>query len=141
VHGTTGERPIERFVREEAASLGPLDGRPPFGQMRELIRRVLPDATVEVDTNAYSVPWRLIGATVEVVVAGGRIGIRHGGDEVASHGETSGRRQRVMTAAHLAGIVSRPQSVPPAASSAGLVEAELLRPLSEYEQVAGGSFT
>jgi transposase len=141
VHGTTDERPIERFLREEAGALRPFDGRPPFGQIRELTRRVLPDATVEVDTNAYSVPWRLIGATVEVVVAGGRIGIRHGGDEVASHGETSGRRQRVMTAAHLAGIVSRPQSVPPAASSAGLVEAELLRPLSEYEQVAGGSFT
>jgi transposase len=143
VHGTTGERPIERFVREEAASLGPLDGRPPFGQMRELIRRVLPDATVEVDTNAYSVPWRLIGETVEVAVAGGRVSIRHRGGEVASHGETIGRRQRVMTADHLAGIISRPQSVPsqPAASPAGLVEAELLRPLSEYERVAGGSWS
>jgi hypothetical protein len=31
--------------------------------MRELIRRVKTDATVEVDTNSYSVPWR-IGETV-----------------------------------------------------------------------------
>lgn len=99
IHGTVAEKPIERFVRDEAAALRPLDGRPPFGQMRELIRRVQADATVELDTNSYSVPWRLIGETVTVMVAGGRVGIRHHGNEVASHGETTGRRQRVMAAA------------------------------------------
>ena len=71
--------------------------------MRELIRRVKTDATVEVDTNSYSVPWRLIGETVAVTVAGGRISVRHGGGELASHGEIAGRRQRVMAAAHLEG--------------------------------------
>ena len=30
VHGTTGEPPFERFRRDEAAALRPLDGRPPF---------------------------------------------------------------------------------------------------------------
>jgi len=88
--------------RDEAAALRPLDGRPPFGQMRELIRRVRADATVELDTNAYSVPWRLIGETVQIVVAGGRVSVRHRGREVAIHGETTGRRQRV---AQLAGYV------------------------------------
>jgi hypothetical protein len=89
----------------EAAALRPLDGRPPFDPMRDLIRRVKTDATVEVDTNSYSVPWRLIGETVAgaVTVAGGRISVRHGGGEVASHGEIAGRRQRVMAAAHLEG--------------------------------------
>jgi transposase len=104
LHGTTGEAPIARFTREEAAALRPLDGRPPFDPMRELIRRVKTDATVEVDTNSYSVPWRLIGETVAVTVASGRISVRHGGGEVASHGEIAGRRQRVMAAAHLEGI-------------------------------------
>ena len=103
VHGTTGEPPIERFVREEAAALRPLDGRPPFGQMRELMRRVQADATIEVDTNSYSVPWRLIGETVAVTVAGGRVSVRHRGGEVACHDELAGRRQRVMVAAHLEG--------------------------------------
>lgn len=51
----------------------PLDGQPPFRQVRELVRRVQADCTIELDTNAYSVPWRLIGETVEVVVAGGRV--------------------------------------------------------------------
>jgi transposase len=143
VHGTIAEKPIERFVRDEAAALRPLDGRPPFGQLRELVRRVQSDATVELDTNAYSVPWRLIGETVAVVVAGGRVSIRHHGGEVASHGETIGRRQRILVAAHLAGI-SQPHFVA-GEPSAGLLpaagEPELLRPLSEYEQAAGGHWS
>jgi transposase len=142
-HGTVAEKPAERFIRDEATALRPLAGRPPFGQMRELIRRVQADAMVELDTNAYSVPWRLIGETVQVVVAGGRVSIRQHGSEVASHGETIGRRQRVVTAAHLAGIsrlqfaVSEPATEP----LLGVAEPELLRPLSEYEQAAGGGWS
>ena len=141
IHGTTGEAPIVRFAREEAAALRPLAGRPPFGEIREFVRRVKSDATVEVDTNAYSVPWRLIGATVAVTVAGGRIVVSHGGGEVADHGEVAGRRQRVLAAAHLAGVAALarppvPASAPPTAPT--LAEPELLRPLSEYELAAGG---
>ena len=58
MHGTTGEAPIERFERDEAAALRPLAGRPPFRQVRELTRRVQNDGCVELDTNHYSVPWR-----------------------------------------------------------------------------------
>ncbi len=133
VHGTTGEKPIERFAFTEAAALRPIDGRPPFRQLRELVRRVQVDGTIELDTNAYTLPWRLIGETVQVVVAGGRISIRHRGVEVAAHVETTGRRQRVAVAAHLAGIGQR-QPEKPAGSP------ELLRPLAEYERAAGGSW-
>jgi transposase len=146
IHGTTGEAPIARFVREEVAALRPLDGRPPFDPMRELIRRVKTDATIEVDTNSYSVPWRLIGETVAVTVAGGRISVRHCGGEIASHGEIAGRRQRVMAAAHLEGIPALGRlpfvaSGPSAAPAPALGEPELLRPLSEYEQAAGGDWS
>ena len=37
IHGTTGEPPIARFERDEATALRPLDGRPPFRQVRELV--------------------------------------------------------------------------------------------------------
>ena len=144
IHGTTGEAPMARFARAEAAALRPLDGRPPFGQTRELIRRVKSDATVEVDTNSYSVPWRLIGETVAVTAAGGRICVRHGGGEMADHGEVSGRRQRVMAAAHLEGVAALSRSPVPARSpptAPALAEPDLLRPLSEYEQAAGGAFS
>jgi len=56
VHGSTGETPLTRFERAEAAALQKLDGRPPFRQVRELVRRVQPDCAVEVDRNSYSVP-------------------------------------------------------------------------------------
>ena len=64
VHGTTGEVPVVRFERDERQALRPLNGRPPFRQLRELTRRVQNDACVDVDTNHYSVPWKLIGAEV-----------------------------------------------------------------------------
>jgi transposase len=83
VHGTTGEVPAERFAREEQQALRPLDGRPAFRQMRELTRRVQTDACVDVDTNHYSVPWRLIGAQVSVVVSNGVVRVHHAGAEVA----------------------------------------------------------
>ena len=56
VHGTTGEAPMARFERDEAAALQLLNGRPPFRQMRELTRKVQNDGCVDVDTNHYSVP-------------------------------------------------------------------------------------
>lgn len=145
VHGTTGETPIERFQRAEAAKLRPIDGRPPFRQLRELIRRVQSDCTIELDTNAYSVPSRLIGETVQVVVAGGRVSIRHQGAEVASHVESSERHARVIVPIHLAGI-GRPKPAVPvageavAASAMPNLEPELLRPLAEYERLLGGGW-
>lgn len=143
-HGTTGEPPLKRFHRDEAAALRPLDGRPPFRQLRELMRRVQTDCSIELDTNSYSVPWRLIGETVQVMVAGGRVSIRHGGREVAAHDETSGRRQRVSDPIHLAGI-GRPQPAEPAAAGGEpepplAAASELLRPLAEYEQAIGGGW-
>lgn len=141
VHGTIGEPPIERFRRDEAAALRPLAGRPPFRQVRELVRKVQPDCAVEIDTNAYSVPWRLIGETVVVTVAEGRVRIQHAGQTVADHAESQGRKNRVVEPGHFHGVAGHGgavrQSLPavePAPSP------ELLRPLTEYEQIVGGGW-
>ncbi|MGD0719886.1 MAG: IS21 family transposase [Roseiarcus sp.] len=137
-HGATGETPRLRFERDEAAALQPLDGRTPFRQVRELVRKVQADCMVEVDANSYSVPWRLIGQSVEVSVDDGRIRIRHGGQEIAAHAETAGRKQRIVDPAHFHGVAgtARPIAAEPAAEAAPT----LLRPLAEYEQVAGGGW-
>jgi transposase len=145
VHGTTGEAPMARFVSEEAAALRPLNGRPPFRQLRELTRRVQNDACVDIDTNHYSVPWKLIGAEVTVQVGGGQIRIHHAGTEVACHNARLGRRERAVDRAHLDGIVPcRPDAASNAAAAvtlpALLTGIELLRPLAEYEQAAGGGW-
>ncbi len=145
VHGTTEEPPLARFQRDEAAALRSLEGRPPFRQMRELVRQVRADCAIELDTNAYSVPWRLVGETVRVVVAGGRVSVRHRDDEVANHAETAGRRQRVSDLTHFTGIAATKPSAPPAAIAGeppapSLGECELARPLSEYERLIGGGW-
>ena len=112
--------------------------RPPFRQLRELTRRVQNDGCVDVDTNHYSVPWRLIGAGVSVVVSGGEVRVLHAGVEVARHGQRRGRRERAVDRPTCAasscdgGGQGRARPVPPGA--------ELLRPLAEYERVAGGAW-
>ncbi|MDT3376944.1 IS21 family transposase [Labrys neptuniae] len=136
VHGTTGELPIVRFV-DEAGALRPLGGRAPFGQLRDLIRKVRSDCAIDLDTNSYSVPWRLVGETVQVVVLGGRIVIRHAGEVVADHPQCEGRRQRIIDRAHLAGLVG---TMPAHTVTAPIPPSALLRPLAEYEAAVGGAW-
>lgn len=143
VHGTTGEAPMVRFVRAEAGALRAIDGRSPFHAARELIRRVQSDCAIEVETNSYSVPWRLIGERVRVMIAAGVVRIMHGGRLVAMHEERSGRRERVVDPAHFEGVVGcRGNRHGPAAGQLVAVapEAELLRPLAEYEAAIGGGW-
>jgi len=137
-HGTTGETPRLRFERDEAAALKPLDGRTPFRQLRDLVRKVQADCTVEVDTNSDSVPWRFIGESVQVAVDDGRIRISHDGQAIAVHAETTGRKQRIVDRAHFHGVAgtARPSAPEPPVD----VEPALLRPLAEYEQIAGGGW-
>ena len=134
--------PLRRFEREEAEALAPLNGRPPFGQMRELVRRVQADCAIAVDVNSYSVPWRLIGESVQVMVCGGQVRVSHAGQEVAVHAETAGRRQRIVDPAHFHGVagVARPVGGALPASTAP-PPAALLRPLAEYERAAGGGWS
>lgn len=141
IHGTTGERPIDRFERDEKVALRPLEGRPPFQQQRELERRVGNDACVEVDTNAYSVPWRLIGRRVTVQIANQELLVFDADLEVARHPVSNGTRQRIIERSHLVGIVGV-RSLP---TTAGIPKGDppsiaLLRPLTEYEAAVGGGW-
>jgi len=135
-HGTTGEAPMARFLREEAQAMRPVAGTPPFRTIRELVRKVQNDCVVEIDANAYSVPWRLIGESVRVEIADNCVRIYHAGEQVAAHEQMLGRRRRRIDPKHFAGVagaagkIIKP-SAPPAA---------LLRPLEEYAEVAGGSW-
>jgi transposase len=140
IHGTTGEPPIERFRREEAEALASLMGRPPFRQVREVVRRVQADGSIDLDTNHYSVPWRLIGARVRVEVTAGVVCIFHAGMEVARHDERRGRRERVLDPAHLVGVIANDRGPPVTSVAAPAEVGELLRPLAEYEQIAGGGW-
>jgi transposase len=135
LHGTTGEPPIERFRRAEAQALKPIAGMPPFQAARELIRRVQSDCAIEIDGNAYSVPWRLIGETVRIMIVDGMVRVHHGIHEVAVHAVCAGHRRRIIDPAHFEGLTGfRPSGGGELASST------ILRPLVEYEAIVGGSF-
>ncbi len=153
MHGTTAESPIARFERDERQALTPLAAQAPFLQVRELSRRVHTDACIELDTNRYSVPWRLIGESVTVVVAERQVRVLYAAQEVACHAQSPGRRTSSIERSHLVGIVgshgvgvswlARPSSSTPQAPDEPehtAMPAELLRPLTEYESVLGGGW-
>ena len=82
-NGTVRGVPHYSVIEEAAEEIG-----------RELSRRVQPDSSVEIDTNHYSVPWRLIGARVTVRASAGEVIVSHAGAEIARHGERRGDFQR-----------------------------------------------
>ena len=75
VHGTTHERPIDRFARERDALIPAPAGRA-FRLEAPLTRVVATDYLVTVDTNRYSVPFTLIGQPVEVLRRDGFLQMR-----------------------------------------------------------------
>ena len=134
LHGTTGEAPLARFEREERQALRSIAGRPGFQPLRECVRRVHTDACVELETNRYSVPWRLIGETVTVLV-GEQVRVFHAGAEVASHARLCGQRRASLQREHLLGIVGVHRNAA-ASATAPLLQ----RPLHEYETAIGGGW-
>lgn len=130
IHGTTHERPIDRFLRSEQAALTPVGAHPSYLRQRNCLRKVGVDARVEVDTNRYSVPGQFLGETVEVVIEADRMRIHWRDRIIAEHEVAAGRYQSVEDPDHLAGFLPRP---PKAGQHSGI-----LRDLSVYERVAGG---
>jgi transposase len=106
IHGTTHELPIERFA-QEAKALTPWVTRAGFLAAMPRSRVVASDWLVAIDTNRYSVPWRLIGATVEVLRVGGHWQIRHRGTVVAEHAVREGRYQLSVNPEHGPGALAR----------------------------------
>jgi transposase len=139
VHGTTGEVPMERFIREERAALSPLAERPSFNPSRLLIRQVHSDACVEVESSFYSVPWRLIGETVRVEVDREHIAAYVGTERVAYHLRATRPRSRVVDRDHWTGLGLLSRARHMEVTEAPL-ESALLRPLQEYEAITGGGW-
>jgi len=82
IHGTTHQRPIDRFARER---LTPLGGRPPYRYERVRLRRVASDALVAVEAARYSVPVEYVGLTVSVQESAEHFEFFHQDKLVARH--------------------------------------------------------
>ncbi len=59
------------------------------------------------ETNRHSVPFTLIGQTVEVTRRAGRLQIAHGGHLVAEHDELAGKHQMRILPEHGPGAIAR----------------------------------
>jgi transposase len=106
IHGTTHARPVDRFHAEREALL-PITGHGPFADNRRLTRMVAEDYLVSFQANRYSVPYRLIGKTVEVIPIGELIRIEHAGQLVAEHPRLAGKHQMRILPQHGPGPAAR----------------------------------
>lgn len=136
VHGTTHEAPLARFERGERRALRPLPARPLVVRERRLRRKVANDALVNVDTVRYSVPHRLVGQGVEVLVGETDVRIHHGTALVATHARAREPHAVVRQAAHYEGLWRPAPSATPH-SGAGALGA-MGRSLADYADAIGG---
>ncbi len=116
----------------------------PYQPARELSRKVSPDCVVEVDANACSVPWRLIGERVTVLATAETISVLHAGVEVARYRRSAARHARIVERAHFDGVAGADGAVvrrifvegePPTVAGPAL-----LRSLAEYKAMVGGGW-
>ena len=106
LHGTTHEPPIVRYERERG-QLVPLAGQLGFQQEARVSRIVAEDYLVSLETNRYSVPYRLIGQRVEVQRRGDTVHIFYRDREVATHPVLPGKYQFRITPDHGPGAIAR----------------------------------
>jgi len=145
VHGTTGERPLDRFERAEASALMALNGKPSYLAEQEFSRRVAKDCCVQVEGNWYSVPAALVRQNVTVQIRDQQVLIRQGGRIVARHSrQEANQRSRQVIAGHWAGLVPQRAIEAAQGDSDSLAEvvaldsvrrSSLARPLSDYAAV------
>jgi transposase len=92
IHGTTHERPAERFEREERMKMIAVDARPPSRESRTISRRVSHDAFVEVETNRYPVPFAWCRAEVSVELTPTEVRIVHEAESIVYERELEHQR-------------------------------------------------
>ena len=104
VHGTTRERPDERFARERDL-LTPLPTRP-FVGTHELVRKVSWDCLVSFEGSRYSVPWPYAAKQVWLRPSQGtRLVVRNQrGEEIACHHVSDQKGVTRIDPAHYAGL-------------------------------------
>jgi hypothetical protein len=106
IHGTTHERPIDRFARD-APLLIPTASQPTFQLEARQLRVVADNYLVSADTNRYSVPFTLIGQPVEVLRRGASVEVFYRGTLVATHPVLPGKHQLRILPEHGPGAIAR----------------------------------
>jgi len=139
IHGTTKEKPMVRFERDERQALRPLPERPLAVRTRRLTRHVSADCFVDIDTIRDSAPHWHVRETVEVVVKEEQVEIWLRGRCIAQHVRCYEPHTWVRNPAHFEGLFRSDATAPTPSTSVGLPSCPLGRPLSvSAELVEGG---
>lgn len=139
VHGTTHEVPLARFERERPALI-PTSSQPSFALGARFSRIVAEDYLVSFHSHRYSVPFPLIGQTVEVQREDGGLSFYHRDRLVARHALGAGSAQMHILPEHGPGAIAR-KARQHFATAGGATPTPLhpdveVRDLSLYEQLA-----
>src|SRR5262249_32975346 len=140
LHGTTHERPAERFARQEAAALVAVSQRQPPPRER-LEQRIVPrDALVVIDTNRYPVPLEWIGQPACVRILADQVIIQAGTQQPITHARLNGKFTQPPSLRpprqYRRRQISPPEAAPHLAWGDELVLGEVeVRELAAYEQL------
>jgi hypothetical protein len=101
IHGTTGERPIDRLKEE---NLKPLPSSDKYQKFLEEIRKVHKDGLLSFDGVRYGVPWQYSGKEVVVKDLNGKIEISYNGKVISTHEKHFRSRTTVYAKNQYAGL-------------------------------------
>ena len=129
IHGTTHERPIDRF-EVESPTLRPMLNHPSYLRVRHFTRKVSTDFRIDADSNRYSVPARFVGLTLDIVIEADTLQVLFQDRIVAEHVVHPGRYQVIEDPCHIIDFVEGRKLLGK--------PSEIRRPLAHYAAVVGG---
>ena len=109
LHGTTHQRPADRFADE---TLFPLYQSQPYVYVPALQRKVSQDSMVSWAGNRYSVPWMYVGQCVDLRICDRQLLISMQGTVIALHPLLQGKHRQSTYAQHYKGLLRRSGSQP-----------------------------
>jgi transposase len=137
VHGTTGERPVDR-LRQERALLRPLPSASSLAVFERADRKVGRDGYVQWERSYYGVEWPWAGQLVQVAANPHVIELWHGEQRLAVHPRATQPGQRFLVPGQWAGLdLSQRRRREPLAVQLPMIEVEQ-RSLAAYEALATG---
>jgi len=97
IHGTTGDKPCERFSQVQLRALPELTA-----DLREInLLKAYKDFSVKFDANTYTVPPRMIGRRVTVKADSQTVTIYYKDKKIATHRRSWQRKKRIENPAHV----------------------------------------
>jgi hypothetical protein len=111
LHGTTRERPVDRLLVERPR----FRALPPHPFDTDLVVPVIvsKEARVRLDSNSYSVPYKLVGKSVLIRADDHKVRIMLDGAEIAAHVRCWDRRRHIQDPAHTEELVARRKAARP----------------------------